>query len=344
MRAGIVGCGHIAEKHLHQLKRMRGITVVGVCDRNPKSAARLAERFGIEKDYHDVATFLRNGAPQVVHILTPPQTHQEIALEAMAEGCHVLVEKPLAVHSREAEMMINKARREGVRLGVCHNFLFVPAFAEAYRLIRSGRLGRILSAELFWKVTSFEAGRSRRIPSWIGDLPGDIFQEIAPHPVYLLQAVLGDLKVISATAKAMMPDQPYRADEMKVIFDSESGLAVMSISVGTQPVQKALRIYGTDMTLHIDLATSTLLKLKPHGHGDAGRALVNIDRSLQTVARTGINVFRHILGKLPRGHAGAITQFYDRLDHDHPNPIDGFHGARTVLVLDRIWAAMRWPG
>lgn len=342
MRTGIIGCGHIAEKHLHQLRRMQGIRLVGVCDRDPLNARTMAGRFAIDKDFREVGNFLREVSPQVVHILTPPKTHQAIALDAIAAGSHVLVEKPLAVEGQGAQTMVDAARRNRVRLGVCHNYLFVPAFAAALGLIERGRLGLILSAELFWKATSFETDPSRGIPPWVGELPGDIFHEIAPHPVYLLQAVLGELRVVSAAAKKRRSDRDHRADELKVLFDSESGLGSMSISVGTQPVQKILRVYGTASTLHIDLATSTLLELKPRSSGDAGRALVNMEQSLQMIAKTGINAFRHVLRKLPRGHAGAITHFYERLADGLYSPIDGAQGAKTVSVLDRIWSALKW--
>jgi predicted dehydrogenase len=339
-RVGIVGCGHIANQHLGQLKPMRGVELVGVCDRNLQSATVMARRFEIEKVFHDLGAFLRGCAPQVVHVLTPPQTHKDIALEAMASGCHVLVEKPLAVDARAAQMLVEAAQRAGVRLGVCHNYLFVPALVAARKLIASGKPGRILSAELFWKVTSFQGSRRQQIPSWVRDLPGGIFHEIAPHPVYLLRAAMGNLEVVSACAKKMDPAGPYPADELKVVFNSACGPAVMAISVGTQPVQKFIRIYGTDLTLHIDLTTSTLLKLRPYGRGDAGRALGNIDQALQIVAQTGNNALRYAVGKLPRGHTGVIAHFYKHLSDERPTDIDGRQGLMTVALLDRIWATM----
>lgn len=340
MRVGIVGCGHISNQHLCQLKSMQDIELVGVCDLNKKAAELIARRFKIKNAYQNFSMFLRDLSPQVVHILTPPQFHKNLALEAMASGCHVLIEKPMAMDAKEAHAMVNASQSRKVCLGVCHNFLFVPAFVAARKLIDSGKIGRTLSAELFWKVTSFGTGDRTRIPPWISDLPGGIFHEIAPHSIYLLHAILGNLEVISAVAKKMKEDLPYKADELKVLLNSESGPCVMSISVGTRPVQKFIRVYGTELTLHIDLATSTLLKLRSYGSGETARALLNVDQSLQMLAKTAINSILYTIGRLPRGHEGLIAHFYKRLSKGDHSEINGQKGLMTVSILDSIWSKL----
>jgi predicted dehydrogenase len=338
MRVGIVGCGHISNQHLRQLKSMQNIELVGVCDLNKEAAKLISRRFKIKNAYQNFSMFLRDCSPQVVHILTPPQVHKKLALEAMASGCHVLIEKPMAVDAEEAQAMVSFSQLHGVCLGVCHNFLFVPSFVAARKLINRGEIGRILSAELFWKVTSFETANRAQIPQWVKDLPGDIFHEIAPHPIYLLHAILGNLEVITAVTKRMKQNMQYEADELKVLLNSESGPCVMSISVGTQPVQKFIRIYGTKLTLHIDLATSTLLKLRSYGSGETARALLNVDQALQLIAKTAINAILHATGHLNRGHEGLIAYFYKNLSKgDHPE-INGLKGLMTVRILDNIWS------
>ena len=340
MRVGIVGCGHISNRHLHHLKSMQDIELVGVCDLNKQAAELIARRFRIKNAYQNFSMFLRDCSPKVVHILTPPQFHKNLALEAMASGCHVLVEKPMAINVEEAQAMVSASELHKVWLAVCHNFLFIPAFVAAQRMVNRGELGRILSAELFWKVTSFATGDRSRMPQWIGGLPGGIFHEIAPHPIYLLQAILGNLEVISAVAKKMNKDVPYPADELKVMLDSESGPGVMSISVGTQPVQKFIRIYGTKLTLHIDLATSTLLKLRSYGSGETARALLNIDQSLQLMAKTAINAILYATGHLKRGHEGLIAYFYEKMRNADHSEINGQKGLMTVSILDKIWSKL----
>ena len=343
MRVGIVGCGHISDQHLRQLKSMRHIELVGVCDLNRERAEFIAKLFKIENAYQHLSMFLRDCSPQVVHILTPPQFHKKLALEAINAGCHVLIEKPMTMDAEEAQVLVSASQSRSVCLGVCHNFMFVPAFVKARKLIESGKIGRILSAELFWKVTSFATKDRSRIPQWIMDMPGGIFQEIAPHPIYLLRAILGELEITAAVAKKMNQNLPYGADELRVIFSSKTGPGVMSISVGTQPVQKFIRVYGTESTLHIDLATSTLLKLRSYGSGDLARVLLNVDQSLQMITKTVINGFLHTIGSLPRGHESLIAYFYKNLSKgDHPE-INSREGLKTVRTLDNLWSKLKTP-
>jgi hypothetical protein len=94
------------------------------------------------------------------------------------------------------------------------------------------------------------------------------------------------------------------------------------------------------LTLHIDLATSTLLKLRSYGSGEITRALLNVDQSLQMIAKTAINAILYAIGSLPRGHEGLIAHFYKNLSSvDHPE-INGQKGLITVSILDSIWSEL----
>ena len=95
---GVVGCGHIARKHFAALRRLAEIRVIGVCDRDDVARAAAARISGAGA-YADLSAMLQDRRPDVLHILTPPQSHSELALTAMRAGCHVLVEKPLAMTS-----------------------------------------------------------------------------------------------------------------------------------------------------------------------------------------------------------------------------------------------------
>jgi predicted dehydrogenase len=78
---GVVGCGHVARKHFAALRRLGNVRIIGA------------------GAYGDLDAMLEERRPDVVHILTPPQSHCELGLAAMRAGCHVLVEKPLAITS-----------------------------------------------------------------------------------------------------------------------------------------------------------------------------------------------------------------------------------------------------
>src|SRR5207249_4352651 len=92
----VVGCGRIAGTHLQALEGFRDARLVGVADVNEPAAVAAAESFGV-RAYRDYRDLLEAEAPDAVVVCTPPATHPEISLHALARGVHVLCEKPFAV-------------------------------------------------------------------------------------------------------------------------------------------------------------------------------------------------------------------------------------------------------
>src|SRR5262245_11927089 len=127
MKIGFVGCGDIAHAHAHHVARYNHEKIlVGVCDIDPQRARNFAEKFGIESVYTELDRFLNDHKLDVVHVLSPPQTHAALALKLMEAGSHVLVEKPMALSTEEADTMIKVAEVNRVKLCVNHNLLFDP--------------------------------------------------------------------------------------------------------------------------------------------------------------------------------------------------------------------------
>ena len=332
MKVVIVGCGHIAETHLRLLRRIRGLTVPAVCDLDVERAGDVAHRHGVPETYADMATMLEETNPAVVHVLTPPRSHGRVVSEALGPARTVLVEKPFAVNSTEAREMIRSAGDRGGQLSVCHNYLFMQAVQRALRLARSGALGEIASADLFWRATSLE-GDARDATEWARDLPGGTFHEIAPHPVYLLEAFLGKLEVLAVqTSKLGGLD-----NELRVSLRGDRGPATMTISLLGQPIQKYLRIHGSRMSLHIDLATNVLVRLRPWGSGAIGRAAGNVDRATQLLGGTTGNTARTLVRRMPRTHLEFFKAMYRALGRGDPPPVGGEDGLSTVEALDQVW-------
>jgi predicted dehydrogenase len=288
--------------------------------------------------FEGIDRLIAEGAPDVVHILTPPRSHKALAVKALESGCHVLVEKPMAINADEGRDMVEVSRRQGRSLGVCHNFRFVPAFLKASELIERGRLGRIVSADIFWRMSSFGVGQRGDAMEWMRSLPGGPFQEVLPHLVYLLSAVLGNLKLKSVIAAGGSGDG--EGTELRALFDSERGPATLALSMEARPVQKFVKVYGTDMSLHIDLATSVLLRQRAPADGMVSRALVNLDNSIQLMSQTGVNSLKALTGRLHRGHETLIERFYSALRRGEEPPAGGKEGLATVVVLDDLWRAL----
>lgn len=332
MKVALVGCGHIAEAHLRSLRKTRGVTVAAVCDRDLDRARTFATRHGLRNAFEDTPSMIEAVNPDVVHVLTPPGSHVGVVADAAGPGRSLLVEKPLAIDGNEARTAVRLASEQGAILSVCHNYLFMPAIRRARRIVERGDLGTITSADAFWRATSLD-GPARGNATWAEDLPGGPFHEVAPHPVYLLAAFLGDLDVVSAVTSRLHESE----NELRVTFRGERGPGTFTIALGGEPVRKQLRINGSRMSLLVDVATNVLVRLRPWGAGAAGRATGNIDQSMQLLAGTGANVARSLVGRMPRTHVEFLEAYYRALERGDPPPVSGESGLETVRILDRVW-------
>lgn len=337
MKAGVVGCGFICHEHLRVLRDLRDVEIVGVCDRQPDLAASIAKAYGVPHAFDDLDRLLNETQLDVIHILTPPQSHRELATKALEAGCHVLVEKPMATSVSDAQAMLGAARSTGRHLGVCHNFRFVPAFLRAQEVIDSGTLGSLLSADVYWRMSSYGSDGRGRAERWMHTLPGGVFHEVLPHLVYALAAVIGPLRLVSAITNSAAGE---KASELRALFAARNGPATLGLSLRSSPVQKFIRVHGTRASLQVDLATSVLTRLRAPADGIVARAWVNVDQSVQLAAGTLANAARMLVGRLPRGHETLITRFYESLRRGGPPPVSAEEGLQTVAVLEDLCNAL----
>jgi predicted dehydrogenase len=341
MKVAVIGCGLVSEKHIPYLLNMKEVDLVAVCDLDEVKVNKCATRFGIKNAFSDISKMLSHTNPEAVHILTPPHTHMELSIQSMRAGAHILVEKPMALNLREAEEMVHAAKQYKVFLGVCHNFLFEPAIVAAKALAAGGDLGRIFSIETYWRI--FRAGPIDRYQnfSWMHRLPGGIFHEVAAHPLYLQVEFLENLKVISAIGKKYDNSLPGKFDELRVLFDSSTGMASLNISANARPRQVFMRIYGSKMTLHLDLTTNSMIKFRKRGRGKTSTPLVNIDQSIQMLFKTINSSLQYIRGRFFLGHEKLIKNFYQNIKEGRAPYANAESGRSVVAILDQIWEELQ---
>ena len=147
LRAGIIGCGGIAERrHAPVLSRLAPrVELAAVADLSTDRTALLGELYGIAADHQhrDWQHMLAAEKLDLVHICTPHHLHCQQALSALQSGAHVLLEKPIATTLDEADQMIAAAQAARRQLTVSHNQLFSAAHLAAMEQIRGGALGRV---------------------------------------------------------------------------------------------------------------------------------------------------------------------------------------------------------
>jgi predicted dehydrogenase len=144
-RVGVIGAGGAARIHLQALRRTDGIRVVGILDLDPGRAAALAAEFGLPCELANPARFYHEGRPQSVHIVTPPDAHEDLAAEALDRGLHVLVEKPPALTAAGCRALLRQAGARRLTVGVKREYRHASADPAGARRNR-GRSARPIAA------------------------------------------------------------------------------------------------------------------------------------------------------------------------------------------------------
>jgi len=135
----IIGCGGIARGHLNAMKNLPARPVVMV-DINEASARQYAEEYGSDRYHRDIKDALTEDVDAVI-VCLPHYLHVGAVVAAAESGKHVLTEKPMAISLKEADDMIDAARRNGVALMVGQVLRFRQGNIEARRLIAGGKIG-----------------------------------------------------------------------------------------------------------------------------------------------------------------------------------------------------------
>ena len=131
VRILVVGCGHMGTSHAKAYHALSGFEIVGVVSRGEKSRRALLEALGADyPQFDDFAAALAATRPDAVSINTYPDTHADYALRSFAAGCHVFLEKPVAVTVADAEAVVRAARQAGRKLVVGYILRVHPTWAR----------------------------------------------------------------------------------------------------------------------------------------------------------------------------------------------------------------------
>jgi predicted dehydrogenase len=191
VRIGVVGAGAIAQlAHLPVLSKMRGASLVALCDNDRPKARSLADRFGVPDVFTDIEDLMEFDELDAVVIATPNHLHEPHVLSALAAKLHVLCERPLSLTSRGIERILAAATRADRTVTVANNHRFRNDVQALDRFVRGGELGKVtgIRAGAYHFKRSAEGWRHRRAESgggaffdygiplldlalWLGDFP-----------------------------------------------------------------------------------------------------------------------------------------------------------------------------
>ena len=159
LRMAIIGCGGISETHVRVLKDFPDVEIVAGVDLKPDRLKVMDEKYGIKGLYSDWNKMLEKEQPDAVNICTPNGVHSQPAIDASSAGCHVIVEKPMAMDPQQCQKMIDAAKKNKKKLSVGFQYRYHPNTDFLARARDEGRFGKIMFVKC-------QALRRRGIPNW----------------------------------------------------------------------------------------------------------------------------------------------------------------------------------
>lgn len=249
MKYALVGCGRISPNHIEAAKNNH-LEIVAICDIVPEVMKEKSDRFGLETvhKYTDYKELLEKEKPELVAIATESGKHAAIALDCIAAGCHVIIEKPIALSIADADAIIEAGKKAGVVVCANHQNRFNKSVQYMRKALEAGRFGRLShgAAHVRWNRGKGYYDQAPWRGTWAQD--GGCLMNQCIHNIDLLRWFMGDdiEEVMAYTDKL---EHPYlEAEDLGmalVKFSNGSyGLIEGTTNVYPKNLEETLYIFG----------------------------------------------------------------------------------------------------
>ncbi|MCJ2038984.1 Gfo/Idh/MocA family oxidoreductase [Methylobacterium sp. J-059] len=358
LNVGIIGVntsgGWAAEAHVPAVQAVDGLHLTAVAAGSPAAADEAAQAFDVAKAYGDGLALIADPDIDVVTVATRVPGHRDLLLAALAAGKHVYSEWPLGAGSHQAREIADAARSARVKHAIGLQLRESPAVRMARDILRSGALGRALSAS----VSSTTAGFGPDVPPQFAYLedPATFANMVTiqgAHTVDLLIALAGPLASMVALGSRQFPQIAVGAPRQlreRITFDH---LLMQGRHATGAPFTLEVAGGRTGKTpFHLDLVGETghlrLVGGAPRGLQSGRIGLIrdgepqNINEGpFAALSDAAVNV------------AGVYAALRDDIRHDTSTVTDFEYAVRLTRLIEdvlttpqasRLQADEAWPG
>ena len=251
---GIIGAGYWGPKHIRNFNELPGARATMVADLDIGRLAAIQRQYGGIRITTDFRQLLSSPDVDAVVIATPVSSHSLLAGEALRAGKHVLVEKPLAASSREAEDLIRLAEEHCRVLMVGHTFLYNPAVRALRDLVQGGALGEIFYID------------AHRLNLGLFQRDINVIWDLAPHDISILLYVLGMEPVaVHATGSAYVQPGIEDVAYLQLGFPNKVRAAVHVSWLDPNKVRQITVVGSKKMAVYDDVATLDKIRIYDKG-------------------------------------------------------------------------------
>lgn len=260
IRFAILGAGVVAGFHADAVESIENAELVGVYDPNTDNASKFAEKYNITS-YESYENLLEETRVDVVCICTPSSFHADNAIMALRHKKHVVVEKPMAICSEDADRIIEEEKKSGCTLTVISQLRFSDDIKTVKKLVEEGAFGKISFCDLYmkyWRDTDYY-----KTSSWKGtkaiDGGGAVMNQ-GIHGIDLILYIMGNAKVVGSKTKTILHDIEVEDTATALLEFDNGALGVIEASTGVYPgFERRIEIMGS--TGYVILKENVIEKL-----------------------------------------------------------------------------------
>jgi len=259
MRYGLIGCGRISVNHIQACLNNRvNLEIISLCDLDINKAKNLIKQFDLKENirvYSDYKKMIKKENLDLITIATESGKHAKIAIDCIKQKINVIVEKPMALSIKDADKMIETAKKNGVKLCVSHQNRFnksIKKLREAYDL---KKFGRILygTAHIRWNRGKDYYDQAKWRGTWEQD--GGALMNQCIHNIDLLRWMMGG-EVEEVFAYTDNLNHPYIEGEdlglaILKFKNGSYGLIEGTVNIYPQNLEETLYIFGEKGTVKV---------------------------------------------------------------------------------------------
>ena len=242
----VIGTGFWGKNHARVYSELESTELVAICDVSRERAKAVANQFGV-KAYTSSSRMLKNEKIEALSVCTWSTKLAEEALKALRAGKHVLVEKPMATYTKQAEKLLEVAEENDLHLTVGFLMRFIPGLQHIREAVESKKIGKLVCAT------------ARRVSQWperIGDV--GVVKDTAIHDIDVMRFISGEDPIGVYAKTGSMKHRTFE-DYAQIMLTYEDGKSAFIESNWLTPYKtRTLTVTGSDAIMRLDYMTQEL--------------------------------------------------------------------------------------
>lgn len=338
MKYALIGCGRISTNHITAaVNNSSKLELCAVCDIVPERMEQLLSKHSLEKDssikrYTDYMKMLDEISPELVSIATESGSHAEIALYCIDKGINVIIEKPMAMSMKDADEIIRRSEKMGVKVCACHQNRFNVAVQKTRKALEAGRFGKLShgSVHVRWNRNREYYDQAKWRGTWAED--GGCLMNQCIHGIDLLRWMLGDnVDEVYGTTRRQFHDYLEAEDiGMAVVKFSNGAVATVEGTTNVYPrnLEESLYIFGEKGT--VKLGGTSTNNIDVWDFSDENDSDI-VNKGLKEATS---NVYGN-------GHTSLFADVIDAVENDRPPYVDAYAGRNALEMILAIYKSAK---